>query len=144
MAASLVRNRLSPLAMAGVVIGAAIMVAPLVWTILLSLKANAALVGNSGAALSPPYTIENYAAIFGNYLTMRWLLNSLIVSLGTTAGGPSGASRTAVLFIFEVAFGRWEIGYAAAAAELLFLLIVMVTLAQYWATSRTADGQNGR
>ena len=61
-----------------------------------------------------------------------------------TAGGPSGASRTAVLFIFEVAFGRWEIGYAAAAAELLFLLIVMVTLAQYWATSRTGDGGRGR
>jgi len=61
-----------------------------------------------------------------------------------TAGGPSGASRTAVLFIFEVAFGRWEIGYAAAAAELLFLLIVMVTLAQYWATSRTGDASHGR
>jgi multiple sugar transport system permease protein len=86
MAGSVTRNRLSPMARAGVVIGAAIMVAPLVWTILLSLKANSALVGNSGAALSPPYTLENYAAIFGNYLTMRWLLNSLIVSLGTTAG----------------------------------------------------------
>ncbi len=86
MAASLDRNRLSPVALTAVIIGAAIMVAPLVWTILLSLKANAALVGNSGAALSPPYTLENYAAIFGNYLTMRWLLNSLIVSLGTTIG----------------------------------------------------------
>jgi len=86
MAASLDRNRLSPVALGAVIFGAAIMVAPLVWTILLSLKANAALVGNSGAALSPPYTLKNYAAIFGNYLTMRWLLNSLIVSLGTTAG----------------------------------------------------------
>jgi multiple sugar transport system permease protein len=86
VAVSLDRNRLSPIALTAVVIGAAIMVAPLVWTILLSLKANAALVGNSGAALSPPYTLENYAAIFGNYLTMRWLLNSLIVSLGTTIG----------------------------------------------------------
>src|SRR5688572_31171284 len=86
VAASPSRNRLSPLALACVVVGAAIMVAPLVWTILLSLKANSALVGNSAAALSPPYTLENYAAILGNYLTMRWLLNSLIVSLGTTAG----------------------------------------------------------
>ncbi len=86
MAASPSRNRLSPLAITAVLIGAAIMVAPLVWTLLLSLKANSALVGNSAAALSPPYTLENYAAIFGNYLTMRWLLNSLIVSLGTTAG----------------------------------------------------------
>ncbi len=61
-----------------------------------------------------------------------------------TAGGPSGASRTAVLFIYEVAFGRWEIGYATAAAEVLFLLIVAVTFAQYWATSRTRDGGDVR
>lgn len=86
MAASPSRSRLSPLALAGVLIGAAIMVAPLVWTLLLSLKSNSALVGNSGAALTAPYTLENYQAIVGNYLTMRWLMNSLIVSLGTTAG----------------------------------------------------------
>jgi multiple sugar transport system permease protein len=61
-----------------------------------------------------------------------------------TAGGPSGASRTAVLFIFEVAFGRWEVGYATAAAELLFLLIVLVTFAQYWATSRSDENARGR
>jgi multiple sugar transport system permease protein len=34
-----------------------------------------------------------------------------------TAGGPSGASRPVVLFIFEVSFVRWELGYAMAAAE---------------------------
>jgi len=53
-----------------------------------------------------------------------------------TAGGPSGASRTAVLFLFESAFGRWELGYASAAAEVLFLLIVAVTLTQYALTGR--------
>ena len=58
-----------------------------------------------------------------------------------TAGGPSGASRTAVLFLFESAFGRWELGYASAAAEFLFLIILAVTLTQYWATSR---GEAGR
>ena len=86
MAASLRRERLSPLAMAGLLIGAAIMVAPLVWTILLSLKSNASLVGNSAAALSGPYTLENYQAIFGNARTPRWLINSAIVSVGTTIG----------------------------------------------------------
>ncbi|HVF82735.1 MAG TPA: carbohydrate ABC transporter permease [Sphingomicrobium sp.] len=86
MAASLQRGRLTPLGWAGLLLGAAIMLAPLVWTLLLSLKSNAALVGNSGAALAPPYTLDNYAAIFGNRGTMRWLLNSIIVSLGTTAG----------------------------------------------------------
>ncbi len=86
MAASPSRTRLSPLAWALLLLGAAIMVAPLVWTLLLSLKSNTELVGNSGAALHGPYTLENYAAIFGNSSTLRWLLNSAIVSLGTTAG----------------------------------------------------------
>ncbi len=86
MAASPSRNRLSPIALVAVIVGAAIMVAPLVWTILLSLKSNAALVGNSAAALSGPYTLENYQAIFGNALTTRWLINSAIVSIGTTIG----------------------------------------------------------
>jgi multiple sugar transport system permease protein len=58
-----------------------------------------------------------------------------------TAGGPSGASRTAVLFLFETAFAQWELGYASAAAELLFLIILVVTVTQYWATGRaTAQG----
>ena len=61
-----------------------------------------------------------------------------------TAGGPSGASRTAVLFLFETAFGRWELGYASAAAEVLFLIILAVTFAQYWATGRTAGAAGGR
>ncbi|MFL6861439.1 MAG: carbohydrate ABC transporter permease [Allosphingosinicella sp.] len=53
-----------------------------------------------------------------------------------TAGGPSGASRPVVLFIYEVAFGRWELGHAAAAAEILFLLVLSITLVQYWTVSR--------
>src|SRR5437868_9917436 len=61
-----------------------------------------------------------------------------------TAGGPSGASRTAVLFLFETAFGRWELGYASAAAEVLFLIILAVTITQYWATGRTTAAQGGR
>ena len=57
-----------------------------------------------------------------------------------TAGGPSGASRSIVLYIFEVAFGRWDLGYATALAEILFGMILVVTLVQYWATTRKAEG----
>lgn len=57
-----------------------------------------------------------------------------------TAGGPSGSSRTVVLFMNEVAFGRWELGYAQAAAEILFLIILGVTLTQYWLTGRAGEG----
>ena len=86
MAASIQRGRLTPLGWSALTLGALIMVAPLLWTLLLSLKNNAELVGHSGAALHPPYTLHNYAAIFGNSLTTRWLLNSAIVALGQTAG----------------------------------------------------------
>ena len=61
-----------------------------------------------------------------------------------TAGGPSGASRTVVLFLFETAFGRWELGYASAAAEILFVLILAVTLTQYMLTGRARAGEDGR
>ena len=86
MAADLRRGRLSPLGWLGLLAGAAIMLAPLVWTLLLSLKNNGELVGHSETALHGPYTLQNYAAIFGNSLTLRWLLNSAIVALGQTAG----------------------------------------------------------
>lgn len=80
------RSHLNPLAWALLLLGAAIMVAPLLWTLLLSLKSNSALVGHSEAALHGPFTLENYGAILASSLTLRWLLNSAIVSLGTTAG----------------------------------------------------------
>ena len=86
MAARPGQARLTPLAWVALGLAALIMVAPLLWTLLLSLKHNADLVGHSGAALRPPYTLENYRAIFGNDLTLRWLLNSIIVALGQTAG----------------------------------------------------------
>lgn len=53
-----------------------------------------------------------------------------------TGGGPGGASRTIVLYIFEVSFGRWELGYATAIAELLFGMILALTLLQYRLVSR--------
>ncbi|MDP9412624.1 MAG: carbohydrate ABC transporter permease [Pseudomonadota bacterium] len=70
----------------GVGIGAAMMAAPLLWTLLLSLKANAELMRDSGAAFSAPYTLENYRAILQGSSLVQWLLNSIIVSGGTTLG----------------------------------------------------------
>ena len=58
-----------------------------------------------------------------------------------TAGGPGGASRPIVLFIFDVAFGQWQLGYATAAAEILFLLVLLVTGLQYWLVARKADAR---
>lgn len=49
-----------------------------------------------------------------------------------TQGGPNGASRPLVLFIFEVGFRRWDIGYATAASEILFAIILIAAMAQYF------------
>jgi multiple sugar transport system permease protein len=54
MAAKVERGRLTPGGWAALLFGALIMLAPLLWTLLLSLKHNAELVGHSGAALHPP------------------------------------------------------------------------------------------
>ncbi len=53
-----------------------------------------------------------------------------------TQGGPNGASRPIVLFIFEVGFRRWDIGYAAAASQILFAIILIATMVQYFVTTR--------
>lgn len=58
-----------------------------------------------------------------------------------TAGGPSGSSRTIVLYIYEVAFGRWELGYATAAAEILFMIVLIITGLQYWLVARTEEAR---
>src|SRR5207237_10080293 len=80
------RGRLPLPALIGVTLGAIIMVTPLLWTLLLSFKGNAELMRDSMTAFSPPYTLENYRAILAGSSVSQWLLNSLIVSLGTTAG----------------------------------------------------------
>lgn len=86
MSALAARERMSLPALVGVTIGAAIMLTPLLWTLLLSFKSNTELMRDSATAFSGPYTLENYRAILVGSTVSRWLLNSLIVSLGTTAG----------------------------------------------------------
>jgi multiple sugar transport system permease protein len=56
-----------------------------------------------------------------------------------TLGGPNNASRPIVLFIYEVGFMRWDVGYATAASEVLFALILMAAMAQYFLSRRRED-----
>ncbi|MCA4131812.1 carbohydrate ABC transporter permease [Arthrobacter sp. M4] len=48
-----------------------------------------------------------------------------------TRGGPGDASRSVVMYIAEVAFNKFDMGYASAIAVTLFLIIMLVTLAQF-------------
>lgn len=63
-----------------------IMVSPLIWTVMLSLKSNGDLLRSTASAFHAPYTGENYAAILSHSGVFRWLFNSALVSACVTAG----------------------------------------------------------
>jgi multiple sugar transport system permease protein len=48
-----------------------------------------------------------------------------------TGGGPAGATNVVVLEVYRQAFERYNFGYAAAEATVLFVLILGVTVLQY-------------
>lgn len=53
-----------------------------------------------------------------------------------TGGGPDNASRPIVQYIYEVGFRDWQLGYAAAASQVLFALMLLAACAQVWAGRR--------
>ena len=53
-----------------------------------------------------------------------------------TLGGPNNSTRPIVLFIYEAGFRRWSLGYAAAASQVLFAMILVAMVAQYFVSTR--------
>ena len=49
----------------------------------------------------------------------------------TTRGGPVDSSRVLQYYIYEVAFGRFQFGYASAMSVALLVVLVIVTFLQY-------------
>lgn len=47
-----------------------------------------------------------------------------------TQGGPDGATRSIVLYLYETAFERFQVGYGSAIALVVFVIITAVTLLQ--------------
>jgi multiple sugar transport system permease protein len=56
-----------------------------------------------------------------------------------TNGGPNNASRPIVMFIYEAGFRDWMLGYAAAASQILFVLMLGAAMLQMW-IGRQKDG----
>lgn len=54
-----------------------------------------------------------------------------------TLGGPNNASRPLVLFIYEAGFRQWALGYSAAAAQVLFALMLIGVTVQAWISRRS-------
>jgi len=53
-----------------------------------------------------------------------------------TAGGPGGATRPVVQYIFETGFTGYRLGYSAAISYIFFGLIVAVSVIQFLITRR--------
>ena len=63
--------------------------------------------------------------------TFQLFDQSYILSRGS--GGPNNSTLTVVLLIYQYAFQSLDMGYAAALALMLALVIMIVTLIQrYW------------
>ena len=73
--------------------------------------------------------------------TMVFVLSTTIISafqifepifiMTNPAGGPNNATLSAVLYLYQNGFQRFNQGYASAIAWLLFLIIFVITLVQY-------------
>lgn len=53
-----------------------------------------------------------------------------------TGGGPDNATMTIIMYLYQTGFQAFQIGYAAAIALLVFLIIMTVTGLQFWAARK--------
>ncbi|MGH7785535.1 MAG: carbohydrate ABC transporter permease [Candidatus Binatia bacterium] len=58
-----------------------------------------------------------------------------------TRGGPSHATLSIVLYMYEEGFRWWNLGYAAALALVLFLIILVLSGMARWLSTRTAPAE---
>ena len=75
------------------------------------------------------------------YATIMCIINSFQVFTPIyvmTGGGPGRATSVMVLQIYEDSFVNYEFGYASSEAMILFLLILIVTLIQFYHNKRVS------
>jgi multiple sugar transport system permease protein len=65
---------------------AIVMAMPMLWAVGLSIKTNAELMVDTSSVLNAPWTLRNYLDILLGSQVFRWLLNSIIVSVGMSLG----------------------------------------------------------
>lgn len=107
--------KLHPVALAAVIAGAVIMMIPLLWVLGLSFKSNADLLADTSNVFHAPYTLENYLNIFSNGEVFRWIVNSMVVSLGMTIG------VLAISSLAGYAFARLDFPYR----NLIFIVVLL-------------------
>ena len=53
-----------------------------------------------------------------------------------TNGGPGDASRSVTMYIYHLAFEKFDMGYASAVSMTLFLIILLLTIFQFWLSKK--------
>jgi multiple sugar transport system permease protein len=53
-----------------------------------------------------------------------------------TAGGPNDSTITAVMYLYQTGFQAFQIGYASTIALVVFAVIMVVTILQFWGSRR--------
>lgn len=56
-----------------------------------------------------------------------------------TGGGPNNTTRSMVMFIYQAGFQQWQAGYAAAASQILFAIMLVAAGLQFWVSRRPAE-----
>lgn len=72
-------------------------------------------------------------------LSLIWAFKSFEPFLILTDGGPAGSTSVLVFYIYELGFRFYEMGYASAAAVILFLIIFTITAAQWLVQQKWLD-----
>ena len=73
----------------------------------------------------------SFFVITTTLITTLQVFSEPFVMPPTPGGGPNNATMTAVLYLYQQGFNRFNQGYAAAVAWVLFLFIFAVTLIQF-------------
>jgi multiple sugar transport system permease protein len=56
-----------------------------------------------------------------------------------TGGGPNNTTRSMVMFIYQAGFQQWQAGYAAAASQILFAIMLVAAGLQFWVSRRPVE-----
>ena len=145
------RAPVQPLAIEGVSLGV-VAVVTLWWTIgfpmMLFLSGlqqipqdlyEAAALDNAGrwrtfVAITLPSLRRTVALVIAIEVVLQFQLFGQAMLL--TYGGPNNSSRPIVQFIYEKGFREWQLGYSAAAAQVLFALMLVGVVVQMWIVRR--------
>ncbi|MDC3418465.1 carbohydrate ABC transporter permease [Aquibacillus salsiterrae] len=81
----------------------------------------------------------NPTIVFSAVIATISFLQSFTQIENMTGGGPLNSTMTIVYYIYELAFQKFEMGYASAATVILFLIIFLITLFQMKVLTKRFD-----